>query len=537
MYLDFFGFKEPPFRLSPDPKFFFFSEKHEEAFSHILYGVKEGNGFIVITGEVGTGKTTLCHLLLSKLEPSIRTALLFNTQLSTLELLQGINQAFGLKWRSRSKKVLLEELHRFVAEVATKGGQALLIIDEAQLLSVECLEEIRLLSNLETEKNKLIQILLIGQPELGDKLAMNQLRQLKQRISLLCEVKPLDRKEVGAYIQSRIRVASEEDTVLFNPKGIDHIYRFSNGLPRLINTVADRALLAAYVSNKRSVSETHVEQAISELEGKEEAPTAIPLIKRISLNWLIGNKKVLLGGFLALSLLLLVSVLFFRTSEQETPTPNVMTSPELSFDLERVFRVEDVSGTGKGAYITLLNLWNPILDESRWRQEGMEDIFKWMEEKKFRSYSVPLELKKILSLNYPLLFSLQEGTHLHYQVLAKIRGEEAVVLDPLEGRKNVPLSELTQKWRGTGIILWKEMERVRLPLSMTGIDPSVSAIQEALRKEGLFLNPVDGIWGPPVVRALSFFQQKAGLEENGFFGPETYLVLAKKSNKESPSLQ
>lgn len=537
MYLDFFGFKEPPFRLSPDPKFFFFSEKHEEAFSHILYGVKEGNGFIVITGEVGTGKTTLCHLLLSKLEPSIRTALLFNTQLSTLELLQGINQAFGLKWRSRSKKVLLEELHRFVVDVATKGGQTLLIIDEAQLLSVECLEEIRLLSNLETEKNKLIQILLIGQPELGEKLAMSQLRQLKQRISLLCEIKPLDRKEVGAYIQSRIRVASEEETVLFNPDGIDHIYRFSNGLPRLINTAADRALLAAYVANKRSVSEAHVRQAISELEGIEAAPTAIPLIKRIELDWFIRHRKVLLGGLLALSLLLLVSVLFFRTSERETPTPTAMAPSGLSFDLERVFRVESVAETGKGAYLTLLNLWDPIPDELRWQQEGMGEVFKWIEEKRIQSYSVPLELKKVLSLDYPLLFSVQEAAGLHYQVLAKIRADEAVILDPLEGRKNVPLSELTQKWKGSGIILWKEMEGVRLPLSMTGVDPSVNSIQEALRKEGLFLSPVDGIWGPPVVRAISFFQQKSGLEETGLFGPETHLVLAKRSNKKSPSLQ
>ncbi len=269
MYLSFFGFREPPFQLSPDPRFFFYSKKHQEAFSHILYGIKERKGFIVITGEVGTGKTTLCRLLLATLDSSIRTALLFNPQWTALELLQSINQDFGLTGKGETKKALLDELNRFLIDLLGRGGTALLIIDEAQLLTVECLEEIRLLSNLETDRSKLIQILLIGQPELNEKLARHELRQLRQRISVMWEVKPLDRDEVAAYLALRIEMAGGKGRVVFAPKAIDRIDEYSGGFPRLINIIADQALLAGYVAETTFLSDSIVRQAIDELRQKD----------------------------------------------------------------------------------------------------------------------------------------------------------------------------------------------------------------------------------------------------------------------------
>ena len=587
MYLKFFGFKEPPFKLSPDPRFFFFSKRHDEAFSHILYGLKERKGFIVIIGEVGTGKTTLCRLLLSKVDPSVRSALLFNPQLSTIELLQSINQDFGLKGESQSKKILLDELNHFLLDLLAQGGNALLIIDEAQLLSVECLEEIRLLSNLETDQEKLIQILLIGQPELKEKLAMKELRQLKQRISLIYEIEPLEREEVAAYIQARIAVAGGEspgegaaagEKVRFDPKAVDRIYRFSGGYPRLINIVADQALLAAYVANTNHITESFVAQAADELK-QADLPAASPS----GGAGLGAGRWIPYWAFSFFVLLVVLSAFFLRkehlkesgetlpaprtAAPAESPapsapavdspsgsagapkslsdeTPAAAIAPQPLLDADGVVRMKSLFETEKGAYLTLMNLWSPLSPEENERGKEMEVILGDLKEKGFGSYAVPLDLKKVLRLNTPILFSIAEERGLHYQVLAKVEGEEATLLDPLEGKKTISLQRLAEKWKGNGILLWKKIEGATLPFSSDGTlqvkegsDPAVRKIQELLKKEGLFAGEADGFWGPQTSRALLFFQQKEGLEEEGLWGVETEILLAQRSQKSGPTLK
>lgn len=581
MYLPFFGFKEPPFKLSPDPRFFFSSKKHQEAFSHILYGLKERKGFIVVTGEVGTGKTTLCRLLLAKLDPTVRTALLFNPQLTTVELLQSINQDFGLKGDGQTKKALLDELNRFLLDLLAQGGNALLIIDEAQLLTIECLEEIRLLSNLETDQSKLIQILLIGQPELKETLSQHALRQLRQRISIMYEIEPLDRKEVTAYIDARIEVAGGKEKVAFAPKAIDRIYAFSNGFPRLINVVADQALLAAYVANTTFVSEALVQQAVEELKKADAAgPSRLP-VRRTAL---LGRyARPVAWGMALLVPIFLVALLwkgglFSREavrveSAQAKPSSDVASSPPVEaltgtvgmqersagspapiavhpgvtlpepspskplFDPDGIYRVELLAETEKGAYLTLLNLLTPLPPEERWREKSMGEVLQWLRENNIETYPLPLTLKKVLAFNSPLLFSFSEEAGHRYQVLVKIEGEEALLYDPLDGRKRVPLRELTAAWKGSGILLWREMEGLELPFRRVGPDPSVQKIQEVLTKEGLYVGPADGLWGPQTAKALRFFQQKEGLEEDGLFGTETHLLLSKRAGEGTPSLR
>ncbi|MCG3115370.1 MAG: AAA family ATPase [Candidatus Manganitrophus sp. SA1] len=581
MYLPFFGFKEPPFKLSPDPRFFFSSKKHQEAFSHILYGLKERKGFIVVTGEVGTGKTTLCRLLLAKLDPTVRTALLFNPQLTTVELLQSINQDFGLKGDGQTKKALLDELNRFLLDLLAQGGNALLIIDEAQLLTIECLEEIRLLSNLETDQSKLIQILLIGQPELKEKLSQHALRQLRQRISIMYDIEPLDREEVTAYIESRIEVAGGKEKVAFAPKAIDRIYAFSNGFPRLINVVADQALLAAYVANTTFVSEALVQQAVEELKKADAAgPSRLPAKQSVSLGRyalpVAWGMALLVPIFLAG--LLWKGGLFSREavrveSVQAKPSSAVASSPPIEaltgtvdmqersagspapiavqpggtlpesspskplFDPDGIYRVELLAETEKGAYLTLLNLLTPLPPEERWREKSMGEVLQWLRENNIETYPLPLTLKKVLAFNSPLLFSFSEEAGHRYQVLVKIEGEEALLYDPLDGRKRVPLRELTAAWKGSGILLWQEMEGLELPFRRVGPDPSVQKIQEVLTKEGLYVGPADGLWGPQTAKALRFFQQKEGLEEDGLFGTETHLLLSKRAGEGTPSLR
>jgi general secretion pathway protein A len=265
MYQQFFQFRRLPFQPTPDPHFFFFTNRHEEAFNQGLYTVRERKGFMVLTGEVGTGKTTLSRLLIEQLGPRVKSALVFNPNLSTVELLQSINHDFGINGRSYSKKILTDELNQFLLEQLAQGGNATLIIDEAQTLSVDCLEEVRLLSNLETPRAKLLQILLIGQPELMDKLALPQLRQLNQRIVIRAHLAPLEPQEVADYIHYRLWRAGGREAVHFEPAALELVDRYSGGVPRLINALCDRALLAAYVRGTRLISGYLMNQAIGEL--------------------------------------------------------------------------------------------------------------------------------------------------------------------------------------------------------------------------------------------------------------------------------
>ncbi|MFB0532152.1 MAG: ExeA family protein, partial [Desulfatiglandales bacterium] len=248
MYTSFFGFKENPFNLTPDPRYLFLSTYHKEALDHLLYGINERKGFIAITGGIGTGKTTICRALLSQLEESIKSALIFNSFISDTELLEIINQEFGIDgdMAVSTKKEYIDKLNQFLLKTFSLGGNAVLLIDEAQNLSHNVLEQIRMISNLETEREKLIQIVLVGQFELNELLASSSLRQLNERIMVRYELRPLDREDVQGYVEHRLVVGGGRGNVRFTNGALKAIYESSQGNPRRINAICDRALLAAY---------------------------------------------------------------------------------------------------------------------------------------------------------------------------------------------------------------------------------------------------------------------------------------------------
>jgi general secretion pathway protein A len=265
MYTEYYQLREKPFSLSPDPRFLYLSTSHREALAHVLYGVERGEGFIAVTGEVGTGKTTLCRAILERLGSQAEVAYLFNPSISGEELVGAICAELGLPFRGRSRAELHEELNDFLVAMHGAGRRVLLIVDEAQDLPVETLEEIRLLSNLETSTSKLIQIVLFGQPELDEQLDSRALRQLRQRISVRWRLAPLSAAESREYVRHRLRIAAGSSREIFTRAALREIRRRSRGIPRLVNLLADRALLAGYASGAERIGTAHVGQAAREI--------------------------------------------------------------------------------------------------------------------------------------------------------------------------------------------------------------------------------------------------------------------------------
>jgi general secretion pathway protein A len=267
MYLEYYGLKEFPFNITPDPRYLYLSRHHKEAFDHLYYGISARKGFIELTGEVGSGKTTLCRAVLSHLGDTVRTALVLNPFLTETQLLRAILQDFGLTPTGRDKLAYTNQLNAYLLEQNRNGINVALIIDEAQNLSFELLEQIRLLSNLETDQHKLLQIVLSGQPELREVLSRPQLRQLRQRILVRFHLHPLDVEDAAAYIGHRLRTAGADESVGFDAGAIELIFKASGGVPRLINALGDHAMLAGYVLGRKRIDAACVAMAVKQLEG------------------------------------------------------------------------------------------------------------------------------------------------------------------------------------------------------------------------------------------------------------------------------
>ncbi len=277
MYTQYFGLKEKPFEITSDPRFLYLSESHKEALAHLVYAVQEKKGFVVITGEVGTGKTTLVQTLLGRMNGSTRTAFLFNPKLDTnSEFLHSICEDLEIKVEKGTKGDYLLHLNNFLMDCYTKQINVVLIVDEAQTLSPQLLEEVRLLTNLETPESKLLQVVLVGQPELDATLDLPQFRPLKQRISVRYRLQPLNAREMKEYIRRRLRVAGARTTYLFTPKALKRIYKYSKGIPRLINIVCDNALINGYASEKKVIGDDIISEVISDLMGSPRKKTGAP---------------------------------------------------------------------------------------------------------------------------------------------------------------------------------------------------------------------------------------------------------------------
>ena len=332
MYEKFFNFREKPFKLVPNPAYLYLSKSHEETLAHLNYALAEGDGFVEITGEVGTGKTTLCRAFLENLDPDTTAAYIFNPRLGPRQLIRAINDELGVKYDADDTKDLIDKLNAFLIRKKTKREKVILLIDEAQNLNRNVLEQLRLLSNLETNQEKLLQIILVGQPELSEILDAHELRQLSQRITLRYQLSPLNHKETAAYIRFRIKIASQDTEIKFNRSALRRIFKYSQGIPRVINIACDRSLLTAFGRNRRKITGGIVRDTIKELMGSSASG------KLVRFGW----KKAIV--IIAIVLLLSTAAIFgrpmigriteFFNHRQNTEIKDAAIGEPASFDME-----------------------------------------------------------------------------------------------------------------------------------------------------------------------------------------------------------
>lgn len=542
MYLEYFSLTEQPFNMTPDPRFFYFSKKHEDALSNLLFGISGRKGFITITGEIGTGKTTLCRLLLNKLDKTVKTSLIFNPNLTTIELLQAINEDFGIEGKSISKKELVDALNIFLLKALKDGGNAVLIIDEAQNLTPECLEEIRMLSNLETDKEKLLQIILVGQPELRKKLDLERLKQLNQRIALRYHLEPFDKNETHGYILHRLKIAGGSDKVFFTTQAMDKIYEYSKGTPRLINLLCDNVLLAGFVADTKTISHHLVKTAIKDMRGDSQIQEKGPAIfneNRFPERNTI-TKPLSIAG-ISLAVLLIFSIIFWQktaligaiSGDKADNRPQTITAPQitetLNYDKDDILRVKEQKDSLPASIMTLLKIWKVEFlknDISFLKNRGEGEQNEFIRNLGFEIYKLD-KSEQIEILDYPILISITKDNEPYYVVLRQIANGNAVILDPLKGRATYSLVEFRSIWRGGGAIFWKKIEGINLPISGNNPNSEVMALQGILKDKGIYAARIDGFYGPMTVKSVSEFQLKWGLNPTGNFDIETHMILSK----------
>src|SRR5262245_61647740 len=539
MYTGFFGLREKPFSLAPDPRYLFLSASHREARAHLLYGIEEGEGFIEVIGQVGTGKTTLCRTLLDRIGSDAEIAYIFNPSPSEVELLAAINREFGLPTAVRTRTDLLDSLNQFLVEKNAAGRRVLLVIDEAQNLDPAVLEQVRLLSNLETDRAKLLQIVLIGQPELEENLSRSDLRQLRQRITVRWSLRALSRAEVAEYVEPRLRVAGLADPRLFTSGGLRALTRSSRGIPRLINALADRALLAAYTEGRREIDARLVRRAARELPATELGGwRAVTGLRR---EWALG----LIGAGLAVGFL--ATAFLPRSKPAAAPAAPAAAAPTSTAPVSAIAplvpaslppRIDDLSpnASAADALEALLGAWG-------YRQTIGGELDPNLYPDAVRSISPLLVLathgtpEMLAALDLPAIVELEpRAGERRYAALVGMDDSGRALLAMGSDQVEYARADLQRMWTGRVLYLWTNFES--LPALEPGMKgPAVRWLQARLTELGhLHAGDATDQYDELTVAAVKAFQRQSSLEPTGAVGPETLIALYQALDYTTPRL-
>jgi general secretion pathway protein A len=565
MYCEFYGFGEKPFHITPNPRFLFLSKNHKEAFAHLLYGINNHVGFIELTGEVGTGKTTVLRTLLEQLdETSYRTALIFNPCLSALELLRSINREFGINCEGVGGAELLDELNRFLLAENREGRTVVLVIDEAQNLDPQVMEQIRLISNLETETDKLIQIILAGQPELALLLERTELRQLAQRITVRYHLLPMDFADTRAYLEHRLLVAGSRQERIFSAMACRRIYYYSGGSPRLINIACDRALLIGYSEDRRQVSGRLAAAAIRELRGRRRLVALTPRQR-------LWAGALMLATFLLTMLIPLSRKSSPPTTARATPpvaAPVALNSPPAPRAKETATKpkpAQPLAAPPQAAMVTpattkaaptmqatttdrenapwldlpegplpafnaLARLWHQAPATAG---KGRASVAGLARTAGLELSPVPDDLDTLQRLDTPAILAIKPpGTkQVRYVAVTRLTRDKARLSPAPAGQAVVSRKKLQQLWTGQGQLLWKNYQQIPPSLQPNAAGVAVIRLQILLSGAGFTQGEPSGIFDEGTTTALKAFQKAHKLKADGRPGAKTLLLLYRDGGK------
>jgi general secretion pathway protein A len=527
MYLKFFGLNEKPFAITPDPRYLYLSERHAEALAHLLYGINEAGGFVQLTGEVGTGKTTIVRSLLAQAPKDAEIALILNPRMTAPEFLLTICEELGLDVPAASRaslKDLVDVLSGYLLRAHAEGRRVVLVVDEAQNLSFEVLEQVRLLTNLETNTQKLLQIILIGQPELRELLARNELRQLAQRITGRYHLDPLSREETTAYVRHRLRVAGATSE-LFSPWALREVYRLSRGVPRIINVICDRALLGAYSLDRHRVSGALVRRAAAEVFGRAFAAFWLPWAAAAALAALLAAVTATLwalgpwspgahgaGTARANAVVALAA---------PAAVPGAVLAPPPAPTLAQLLAAHAAETDTDSAFGKLFTLWgakyqtdgtDPCTQASRLHLECLAERGSFGQ---LRVY------------NHPAILMLSDAGGASHQVVLSGLDDEHARLE-LGGAQAVGLGELSHFWLGDFVMLWRPAGSPVRPLAAGMRGAQVRWLRQSLEHLAHVDSPapVSDVFDAQLTGLVRDFQRAHQLSVDGIAGRETQIALA-----------
>ena len=540
MYTSFFGLSEKPFAITPDPRYLYLSERHAEALAHLLYGINESGGFIQLTGEVGTGKTTVVRTLLSRIPQHADVAVILNPRITPTEFLLSICEELGVEIDASDRdsvKSMVDALNRRLLNAHSEGRRVTVIVDEAQNLSPGVLEQVRLLTNLETPTQKLLQIILIGQPELAEMLARNELRQLAQRITGRYHLSPLSREETREYVRHRVRVAGVTAEI-FKPGALREIHRLSGGIPRIVNVVCDRALLGAYTREHRSVNAALIRRAAGEVYGRRyyprwafwlaAGPSAAAITAILYIPWHLWLPAPAAGA----------PQIAATPASVAAPAPSTAAiepaaAPAPAADLDALLAQNAATTTEAGAYRRLLALWGTALT-------GDTDACGQAAKAGLACLDQHGSWAQVRMLNRPAVLTLTDQRGQRHRVVLTALDEHSATLTLGERSERLPIATVSSLWFGDFTVVWRPKSLRARQLSIGSSGEAVRWLRRKLSAlHGSSVDPNhDDVYDQALADAVQDFQRQHRLVADGIAGVLTQVVLdATLADPQSPLLE